>query len=167
MAKEAYNELEALKKQASLLGISFGPNIGVAALREKVKEALEVPSVDDAGFDRVAYNKQMTKLVRVRIVNKDPEDRDIKYRIFSFGNQYLGNSSFLIPLVPPASESWHLPQYVVNALRDINYTSVSYDDKNRRPIIVTAPKYDILELPQLTKEQLSALAYSQKARADV
>lgn len=167
MAKEAYNELEALKKQASLLGISFGPNIGVAALREKVKEALEVPSVDDAGFDRVAYNKQMTKLVRVRIVNKDPEERDIKYRIFSFGNQYLGNSSFLIPLVPPASESWHLPQYVVNALRDINYTSVSYDDKNRRPIIVTAPKYDILELPQLTKEQLAALAYSQKARADV
>lgn len=167
MAKEAYNELEALKKQASLLGISYGPNIGVDALREKVKEALEVPTQDGVVFDRVAYNKQMTKLVRVRIVDKDPQDRDIKYRMFSFGNQMLGSSSYLIPLVPPASESWHLPQYVVNALRDIKYTSVTYDDKNRRPIITTAPKYDILELPPLTKEQLSALAYSQKARADL
>lgn len=166
MAKEAYNELEALKKQASLLGISYGPNIGVEALREKVKEALSEPE-QKTTFDRNAYNKEMTKLVRVRIVSKDPSDRDIKYRTFSFGNQVLGNSSYLIPLVPPASESWHLPQYVVNALRDINYTTVSYDDKNRRPIIVTAPKYDILELPQLTKEQLAALAYSQKARADV
>lgn len=166
MAKEAYNELEALKKQASLLGISYGPNIGVDALREKVKEALS-ESEQPASFDRNAYNKEMTKLVRVRIVSKDPSDRDIKYRQFSFGNQVLGNSSYLIPLVPPASESWHLPQYVVNALRDIQFTTVSYDDKNRRPIIVTAPKYDILELPQLTKEQLSALAYSQKARADL
>lgn len=166
MAKEAYNELEALKKQASLLGISYGPNIGVDALREKVKEALS-ESEQPAAFDRNAYNKEMTKLVRVRIVSKDPSDRDIKYRQFSFGNQVLGNSSYLIPLVPPASESWHLPQYVVNALRDIQFTTVSYDDKNRRPILVTAPKYDILELPQLTKEQLSALAYSQKARADL
>lgn len=166
MAKEAYNELEALKKQASLLGISYSPNIGVEALREKVKEALSEPE-QPATFDRNAYNKEMTKLVRVRIVSKDPSDRDIKYRMFSFGNQVLGNSSFLIPLVPPASESWHLPQYVVNALRDVQFTTVSYDDKNRRPIIVTAPKYDILELPQLTKEQLSALAYSQKARADL
>lgn len=166
MAKEAYNELEALKKQASLLGISYGPNIGVDALREKVKEALSEPE-QPATFDRNAYNKEMTKLIRVRIVSKDPSDRDIKYRLFSFGNQVLGNSSYLIPLVPPASESWHLPQYVVNALRDIQFTTVSYDDKNRRPILVTAPKYDILELPQLTKEQLSALAYSQKARADL
>lgn len=166
MAKEAYNELEALKKQASLLGISYGPNIGVDALREKVREALTQPEQETA-FDRNAYNKEMTKLVRVRIVSKDPSDRDIKYRMFSFGNQVLGNSSFLIPLVPPASESWHLPQYVVNALRDVQFTTVSYDDKNRRPILVTAPKYDILELPQLTKEQLSALAYSQKARADL
>lgn len=166
MAKEAYNELEALKKQASLLGISYGPNIGVDALREKVKEALCEPEQKPA-FDRNAYNKEMTKLIRVRIVSKDPSDRDIKYRLFSFGNQVLGNSSYLIPLVPPASESWHLPQYVVNALRDIQFTTVSYDDKNRRPILVTAPKYDILELPQLTKEQLSALAYSQKARADL
>lgn len=166
MAKEAYNELEALKKQASLLGISYGPNIGVDALREKVKEALSEPE-QPATFDRNAYNKEMTKLIRVRIVSKDPSDRDIKYRMFSFGNQVLGNSSYLIPLVPPASESWHLPQYVVNALRDVQFTTVSYDDKNRRPILVTAPKYDILELPQLTKEQLSALAYSQKARADL
>lgn len=166
MAKEAYNELEALKKQASLLGISYGPNIGVDALREKVREALAQPEQGTA-FDRNAYNKEMTKLVRVRIVSKDPSDRDIKYRQFSFGNQVLGNSSYLIPLVPPASESWHLPQYVVNALRDIQFATVSYDDKNRRPIVVIAPKYDILELPQLTKEQLSALAYSQKARADL
>lgn len=167
MAKEAYNELEALKKQASLLGISYGPNIGVDALREKVKEALAQPEQKTTTFDRNSYNKEMTKLVRVRIVSKDPSDRDIKYRQFSFGNQVLGNSSYLIPLVPPASESWHLPQYVVNALRDIQFTTVSYDDKNRRPILVTAPKYDILELPPLTKEELSALAYSQKARADV
>ena len=166
MAKEAYNELEALKKQASLLGISYGPNIGVDALREKVNEALVQPEQEPT-FDRNAYNKEMTKLIRVRIVSKDPSDRDIKYQQFSFGNQVLGNSTYLIPLVPPASESWHLPQYVVNALRDIQFTTVSYDDKNRRPIVVTAPKYDILELPQLTKEQLSALAYSQKARADI
>lgn len=129
---------------------------------EEINETIIPDKLEKSKFEELR-NKEL-KLIRCRIVNNNPDCRDLQGKIYTVGNTYLGMVSKYIPFTSPASDSYHIPYILLKALRRRKYSAVSTVKNNQGSsvnVIKDYPEFSIVELPPLTKEELAALAEQQ------
>lgn len=180
MSDSTPTELETLKARATQMGISFHPTIGVDKLREKVNAAIDgtpAPS-DDSGDDKPevkvsarqakqdAINKlrkESAKLVRVNVTCMNPNKKEWKGEIFHTGNSQIGMFKKFVPF--NTENGFHVPQIIFNMMNDRKfqtfYTETVGGNKVRKGKLIK--EYAIELLPDLTPEELKALAIKQAA----
>ena len=169
------DELVQLKAEADALGIKYSPRVGITTLQQKITEAKEgttttmtettttTTTPKTEVFSIADYKKKALRLVRCSIVNLDPNDHDLQGAIVSVSNAYIDSSKF-VPFKPEqGSESYHLPQCIVDTLRDIKYPQVRQSKNSTELVTEYIPKFNIIELPPLTEEELKKLAEEQAA----
>lgn len=171
--------LADLKQRATTLGVSFHPSIGLEKLREKVTAAMEAQaSAEDepissesnepaksvsAVSDKEAADNAR-KLIRVRVTCMDPSKKEYDGEILTAGNSLIGTIKKYIPY----GVEWHVPQILLNQLRDRKYQTF-YNEKDdhgrthRRGKLINA--YAIETLPPLTKQELKELEQRQAMAA--
>lgn len=169
---QAYDELATLKARADLLGISYHPSIGVDKLRDKVRAALasdteEVKSKatssgETEGQYRQRKIEEATRLVRIRLTCMNPLKKEWDGEIITVGNSLVGTLKKFIPF--NAEEGWHVPHMMYEELRD-RQCQIFFTKTDERGNKVRAGKlikeFAIEVLPQLTTEELKALATEQ------
>lgn len=206
------DELTILKQRAKSLGVTHSNNIGVDALREKIRQKLEGEEVEDDIEEqeeveqplptepapqanlaaqvvlgqttapvstkvevtmtaRQKLIKEATKLVRCRIVCLNPSKKEWPGEFITVANEYIGTHKHYVPF-GDAGQSYHLPQVIVDLLKDRKYNHVRTfkDPNNSRKIKVEerwTSEFSITELPPLTEDELAALRKAQDASGRV
>ncbi|EPM4676700.1 hypothetical protein ACXNWJ_002983 [Acinetobacter baumannii] len=171
---EHEDELEALKRQADLLGVQYAKNIGVDALRKRVAAALEAKPTEEGaaqpkaseGPNRTQLRDEAAKKIRVRIACHDPMKKEYHGEIFTVMNSVVGVFKEFVQF----DEPWHVSNIILQQIQDSTYQQFytvkdSRGNKVRKGKLVKA--YSIEYLPALTKEELEALAMDQRARKAV
>lgn len=184
--EQAPSELEALKKRADMMGITYHPSIGLDKLKAKVNERLapaldeepatitateeqkKIPIVEfltNAEFARLEMRnrrKRAGSLVRVRVVCMNPNKKDWEGEIFSVGSAKLGTFKKFVPF--NAEDGWHIPAIMVDMIKE-RKCSVFHTirgpkgDKVRKAKLV--PEFSVEIMAPLTKDELKDLAQKQ------
>lgn len=187
---EKVDELTLLKQRAKIMGINPG-NMGVEALKAKINAKLNdeetdekvdpVPSaktviepVKSAPKNNVValrqyMKREQTKLVRVRITNLDPKDKDLPGNIFTVANEYLGTVSKYVPFGEATENGYHLPYCLYTFLKDMQFTQVRVVKKAGKEHVETKDvrKFAIEVLPPLTQAELNRLKTAQLAAGSI
>lgn len=162
--------LQALKRKADMLGVTYHPSIGMDKLKEKVDAKMaEQPTTDplDSGAvpqvnkSKIEKHREASELVRVIVNTRDPNKKDWPGEILSVGNSTVG---FFKKYIPYGAE-WHVPKIIVNTLKDkkvqIFIPKVdSRGNKTKVPKLINS--YTIEELEPLTADELQDLAAAQQ-----
>lgn len=184
---ETPDELTLLKQRATALGVSFNPRIGLEALREKVRAAIEddaKPAAEEAAAAtetlspmkrqmaiRQEMKREKTKLVRVRISCLNPAKAEWPGEIITVINKYMGSIKKFVPFGEQTDDGYHIPQVIYDELkaRQFNQIKVRKDRTTGRDIITQrwVPEFNLEVLPPLTKEELAELATAQAAAGTV
>lgn len=175
----ADDELTLLKRQARAMGISFSNNIGVETLRAKIKTVMEGEAEEEKTLEEQAaeaLQKQPVKklslrdklrrdnlaLVRVRVTNLDPKERELPGEIFTVANEYVGTVRKYVHFNVP----WHVPKCIYKMMRNAKFLNIRVYKQAGREMVETSwsPKYSVEVLPPLTKEELQKLAVAQRSK---
>lgn len=178
------DELSVLKSRARLMGITFSNNIGLEALRTKIKEKQEGvqsqeaqpnPLDDEAPVEekpltpaqvRTKMIADQMKLVRLRITNLDPKKKELPGEIFTVANDIIGTVRKYVPYGEVTEDGWHVPFIIYTALKERKFLNIrTTKGPNGQPIIRQgwAPEFSLEVLPQLTPVEIEKLATAQKA----
>lgn len=165
-------ELETLKARARLMNIPFSPNIGVESLRKKINAVLATENVEEEtdSFELPEVQKKETideirrrvgVLERVRITCMNPNKKEWSGETISIGSAKLGTYKYYVPY----NAVWHLPNIIVDHLRDKEF-QYFYEEKDKMTgKKFTASKlmreFAIESLPPLTYKELEDLAKRQ------
>ena len=165
------NEIDLLKSQADLLGITYHPNIGLDKLKEKIafatskevgEEAVEAKPAKSEAQVRAEAAAEATKLIRIRLTCMDPSKADFHGEIITVGNSVVGTLRKYVPF--NTDEGWHVPYMIYEVLRD-RQCQVFTTTKTKNGIGVRTGKlikeFAIDVLPPLTPEELKELAQRQ------
>lgn len=185
------SEIDMLKQRATLMGIKFSPNIGVEALKAKISEKLNPAPAQQEPAPVVAQKAQEgvqdvkaapvaqkpktlrkllveenMKLIRLRITNLDPKDKDLPGQIVTVANEYLGTVSKFVPFGESTDNGYHVPYCIYKWLKaqkflQIRVTKKQNNDNHVETALVR--KFALEILPQLTPEEISRLASAQLA----
>lgn len=148
-------------------------DVHIAQVREKytVNEMLEMDAakVKDDTLRRKVVRAQALRLRRVRIVNNDPNDKNVPGAIITVNSKYTGKVSKFIPYEEEVYENgYHVPQILLDDLKTRTYPirRKKKDSKFGVNQYTThmARKYMIEYLPDLTESERKALAQDQIAR---
>ena len=183
------NELEELKELADTLGVKYHPSIGLENLRAKLDEADTAPKPDpedgeeEEDFPPIAATAKATpkqineakgktvkekalKLVRIRIACMNPNKVGYTGELFSTGNRYTGRIKKFVPY----DTDWHVPYMLLKMIqgkqcqvfvkKKIRTDSGAMVETTQGKLI---REYAVEILPDLTKEELDALAKRQLA----
>ena len=106
--------------------------------------------------------KNINKLVRIRVTCMNPNKSQWEGEIFSVGSAKLGTFKKYVPF--NAEEGWHVPQIIVDAIKERKFTQFytvrgPQGQKIRKGKLV--PEFNIEILPPLTQAQLKELARKQ------
>lgn len=175
----ADDELTLLKRQARAMGIPFSNNIGVETLRAKIKAVKEGEAEEKKTLEEqatAALQKKPVKklslrdklrrenlaLVRVRVTNLDPKERELPGEIFTVANEYVGTVRKYVHFNVP----WHVPKCIYKMIRNQKFLNIRVYKQNGREMVETSwsPKYSVEVLPPLTKEELQKLAVAQRSK---
>lgn len=169
-------ELETLREQATLLGLTFHHNAGASKLSELIAEAQAAkevekptPKVDLSHNELMAARRDAAlKLIRVVVSPNDPNKRDQDGDFFSAGNSAIGTVTKYVPYNNEAG--WHVPQIILNTIRDkrvqrFKKVRTAGGVDIREPTYT--PAYTIQVLPPLTPEEIKSLSLAQRARQAV
>lgn len=174
-------ELEALKDQATKLGIKFHPAIGEDKLREKVSQAMaeqETAAYEevDQGAKatpnpkaakpeteteaRIRLKKQATELIRIRLTCMNPNKREWEADTFTAGNSVIGSVTKVVPFNVP----WHVPRIIYNQIVEKKFQAFftvkdAKGRSNRKSKLIA--EYAIEVLPEMTEQELKELAQRQ------
>ncbi len=176
----ASGELEALKKRADIMGITYAANVGVETLKEKVNAAILASQEQETGGkasaaantaagERSIYDVQHDKhmrLIRIRVANLNPAKANVPGEVITFVNGILGKVSKLIPFGDAGQVGYHVPSILVDELRSrrfLSMKSVKRANGTHEIIRRMVPEYSIEELPPLTKEEIDDLKARQHA----
>lgn len=147
------DELKTLKERADLMGITYSNNIGVDALKAKIKEKLEgkanetkadknsesqekkkedkedqyelpLNMVTDEAILRERIYKDNMYLVRVRISNLNPAKKDIPGEFVTVSNKYLGTVRKYIPFGEATDNGYHVPKILLEVLKSRKFLSL-------------------------------------------
>lgn len=188
------DELTVLKERAKSMGLTFSPNIGLAALRGKVNEHLASgdpapagSSADDGNDEsdandkdpapakietfaemRTRVRKEQLRLVRLRIMNMNPEKKDYPGEIFTVANEVVGIVKKFIPYGAATDDGYHVPWIIYKQLRARKFQQHTTRKDPRVPGGVVhdyrmVPEFNLEVLPDLTQEELDRLAAAQAA----
>lgn len=167
------DKLEALKKQATELGISYAASIGEATLEQRIKDKLAEESVSSTGLKeednrRLPINKQLRqealKLERVIVTCLDPMYAKYPSQLFQVGNRVIGT----IKKVVPFGREFHVPTALLKQIENetFNRVEVINDGSNGgagRNELKAVPRYGVKRLPPLTEKELADLNSALKA----
>ena len=180
----ALTKLDILKARADELGMSYHPSIGEATLKTKldkfVKEhttkqkpvkPIVQPQVVRPLTARELKNmriKEATRLVRVRLTCMDPAKKDWEGEIFTVSNSIVPTIKKYIPF--NAEDGWHIPQMMLNMLREKKCTVFKTvkgprGEKIRKSSDIST--FAIEELPPLTRDELKDLAKRQAMAGNI
>lgn len=189
-------ELELMKQKATLMSITFSNNIGLEALKQKIKDkedsvnsaltgVVTTPAVADAPVNPLAdpsvkvgrtpnlreyLHASQLKLVRLRITNMDPKKADLPGEILTFANDHLGTVARYIPFGEVTDNGWHVPYCIYEMLRTREFLQIR---TVKRPGGRTEVKqqwvreFSLEVLPELNPSELARLAAVQAARGDL
>lgn len=176
------SELDILKQRAKMMGIQHSPNIGIDALKKKIEEAMnETEQKEEAQTEQVeakiatasptmtlrSYLKQEAlRLVRVRLVNRDPKKKDIPGEIITAGNEYITVRKFIPFDTQFYEDGYHIPNCIYEFLKAKKYLQIrTVKKRGQKPYTETSyvDEYSIEVLPQLTEAELRKLAAQQRA----
>jgi hypothetical protein len=179
------SRLDALKRKADMMGITYHPNIGEDKLKERIDAHLEgkadvmsemvpdrpynsedgntpivTPRKETEGEKRVRLKKAANELVRVRITCMNPNRREHEGEIFTGGNTFIGTYRKYIPF----DVEWHVPRVLLNIIEDrkcqvFHTVTDSRGNKGRKGKLVK--EFSVEYLDPLTPEELRALAQRQ------
>jgi hypothetical protein len=189
------DQLAMLKNRARLMGISFSNNIGIDALREKIRAKMEGETqaqADDANAEldsgppvapalgetnakplskRDAMVREHMALVRCRITNLDPKKAELPGEIFTVANRMLGTVRKFIPYGEATDNGYHIPKILFNELASRKFLHIrSFKSRQTGQIQVETKwmkEFSLEVLPPLTKEELDRLATAQIAAGTV
>lgn len=174
-------ELEALKTRADLLQVKYHPNIGLDALREKVKAAQAADPAASAGASAgadaanaqnqkaetadekmIRLRNDAAKLVRIRLTCMNPAKKDWDGEIITAGNAGVGSYKRYIPFNAP--DGWHVENIMYQVLKD-RMCPVFYTERTKNGVAVRRSRlireFAIELLDPLTKDELAELARRQ------
>lgn len=187
---EKVDELTLLKQRAKIMGINPG-NMGVDALKAKIlakmndETAVEkvepIPSAETVVVPpkaapknnvialRQYMKREQTKLIRVRITNLDPKDKDLPGNIFTVANEYLGTVSKYVPFGEATENGYHIPFCLYTMLKDMQFTQVRVVKKNGKEHVETKDvrKFAMEVLPPLTQAEINRLKTAQLAAGSI
>ena len=170
--------LSSLKARAASLGITHSPNIGLVALKAKIDEFQAAKEAEElakaASFsaeedeqrrkneERQKQIKEQTKLIRIRVVSMDSEDKEKDGEMFTAGNSVVGMHTRFVKFGVP----WHVENILYESIKGRMFNSFSTKKLNHN--IITSkprliPKYSIELLPPLTEKEIKDLATAQAA----
>jgi hypothetical protein len=164
-----------LRENGKTLGLTFGPNEGIASMRQKLMDAKalisEEPETEaeknapaSEREARRARKLEATKLVRVQIACLNPAKSDLPGEIFTVHSNITGTVKKFVPY-NEAGESYHLPFILFEFLKEKKYLQIKDPPKGSRQSQTTklVPEFAITPLPQLTPAELKDLARAQGA----
>lgn len=132
---------------------------------------LEVAVAKDAAEAKPAKKKTLRqhlmdenmKLVRLRITNLDPKDKDLPGQIFTVANEYIGIVKKWVPFGEVGENGWHVPYCIYKFMLSQKFAQIRTVKRNGRETHETkiVRKFALEILPPLTPEQLSRLAAAQ------
>lgn len=185
------DELTMLKSRAKMMGITFSNNIGLEALREKIRAKMEgevalagevqapaqvnaldpdapVSGVQKKVTLRKYIQEREMKLIRLRITNLDPKKKDLPGEIFTVANRFLGTVRKYVPYGEVTDEGYHVPHCIYKMLKRRQFLSIRTSNRPGRTHQVQVESRWVNEfalevLPPLTKEELGRLANAQAA----
>jgi len=175
------DELTLLKQRADMLGIKYHPNTGADKLKAKIDLKLNGDKPKEKVLNKTQKRTYMThdefikerstnirkhinSLVRIRATCMNPNKKDWEGEIISVGSAKMGTYKKYVPF----NIEWHVPQIILDAMKDRNYSQFynvrgPRGEKIRKAKLV--PEFSIEVLPPLTKEELRALAQRQAMAA--
>ena len=176
--ESSYDELEALKARADLLGIKYHPNTGIDKLRAKINIKMvessdieESPSTKVTSTDYVSHTdftkmelqnrrRKAGSLVRLIVTNMNPNKKEWEGEIISVGSAQLGTFKKYVPF----NVEWHVPHIIYEAMKErkcsIFHTVKDHlGQKVRKSKLIN--EFNIQVLPPLSKEELKDLANQQ------
>lgn len=175
----ATTELDMLKDRARLMGISFSNNIKLETLRERINDKLagdeqaeEVAEVVSAKRSlREELLESQMKLVRVRVANLDPKKKDLPGEVFTIANEYIGTVKKFVPYGEATDDGYHLPFCIYTDLESRRFQNIRIIRDRRtgstRTETTWQKEFALELLPQLTTEELAALAQAQQAAGSI
>lgn len=110
-------------------------------------------------------------LRRVRITNLDPNDAELQGAVVTVMNKYTGKVSKFVPFGDGSENGYHIPQIILNQLITQKFVlrkqkkGGQFGVKTYKTTMI--PKFNIEILPDLTKEELNALAMRQAAAQSI
>lgn len=172
------SKLEALMRQADLLGVKYSKNISEETLQERVTEALSKESTSTGVVEEVVSTEGVTdadllkqakeeafKLVRVRVTAHDPLRKAYQGELFSVISGNLGTVTKYVQF----GVAWHIPQILLDMIKSKEYqgfrTIKTKIGNAQEPY--SAPMYAVEVLDPLTEAELENLAKSQLARGAI
>lgn len=176
---EQTNELDLLKVRADKLGITYSNNISLETLKKRVEDHLagsattkaeeekEVAKPAKLSVRQQKWNEAM-KLRRVRITLMNTKKAGMPGEVLSFNNEIVGTVKKFIPYDDDFYENgYHLPQCLINFIANKKFLHVKTikDRATGRERTETSfiKEYAIEYLPDLTPEEVKALAQEQSA----
>lgn len=185
--ENAQIELDLLKEQATKMGITFHPNIGLDKLQAKVDNF--IPGQTDAPVEvkKEPYKlntalperiietktqlldrkrKEATRMVRVRIACMNPNKKEWSGEILTVSNSLVGSIKKYIPF--NNEEGWHIPYMMYLHLKE-RECQLFIKKKNSRGRQIAVPKmikeFSVELLPDLTQQEMKDLAQRQAMAA--
>ena len=166
---------EKLRENGKLLGITFGPNEGIASMREKLMNARELIIADpeteeqkaapsDVREERRRLRMENLKLVRVQIACLNPAKSDLPGEIFTVHSDVTGTIKKFVPY-NEAGEAYHVPYILFKFLKRKKYLQIKDPPKGTRqsPTTKLVPEFAITVLEKLSAAELKDLARAQGA----
>lgn len=176
------DRLKMLKDRATQMGISYSPNIGEDALAQKIKDKIEGtvskednPVKEDAALTERQLKNQARKemlaenmkLIRLRIVNLNPQKADLPGEIITVSNGIIGTVRKYVPFGEATEDGYHVPNIIYKMMKERKFLSLKKKKNSQtgKEYIeqMMAPEFGLEVLPPLTQEELDELAVRQAA----
>lgn len=181
MATEAEKQERALlRERLAKMGKVTSPNASLATLKKQYEEMLEGTSEENqeedtnsTGSKKKTYDeiyKENMRLVRCRIVNLNPANKDLHGEFYTVANNVLGKVTKYVPW-DEAGESYHIPYILYKYLKKKKFMQFKQSRKGKNNQLTVeaqwVPEFNIEILPPLTKEELQELAAQQRAGGNI
>ena len=169
--------LTVLKAKADLMGITYHPSIGLAALESKIQakksgepmdafqDTPDAPAAAPEGETdaqrRVRLKNEAMELIRVRITCMNPNKQEFQGEIFSTGNNIVGTIRKFVLF----DAEYHIERMLLDMVMEKQYqafytvTDKSTGRKTRKGRLVK--EFGVEILPSLTSAELHDLAQRQ------
>ena len=182
-------ELDLLKVTADRLGVQYSPNIGLETLKERVaaaqdvqpvakpevsisKEALTaavteavIPAEETREQRRFRKRREATKLVRVNVMNMNPNRTEWEGDTYCVGNSLIGTIKRYVPY----NVDWHVEQALLNVMLERQCQIFTSRKDPRTGQEIKTPRFikelQIAVLPPLSEKELKELAQRQAMAA--